>query len=78
MGWGSRKTNIEGGLPKKGAPWTFCKFKGEDLARKRVVIFLRGFDTSMHTLPVYPAYSCLRDRGERSVLCLYGCVMYQK
>ena len=42
MGWGSRKTNIEGGLPKKGAPWTFCKFKGGDLARKRVVIFLRG------------------------------------
>ena len=29
----SQKTNLEGGLPKRGA-WTNCRFKG-DLARKR-------------------------------------------
>ena len=36
-----KKTNIEGGLPKKGA-WTVCRFKGEDSARKRVVFFRGG------------------------------------
>ena len=33
---GSRKTNLEGELPKKGegGAWTFCQFKGEGLLRK--------------------------------------------
>ena len=30
----SRKTNMDRGLPKKGA-WTVCLFKGESLATKR-------------------------------------------
>ena len=34
------KSNVEGGLPKKGGAWTVCRFKGRegrgrDLARKR-------------------------------------------
>ena len=27
-GGGSPKTNIEGGIAKKGRAWTVCKFKG--------------------------------------------------
>ena len=44
---GSRKTNIEGGLPKKvgggGVAWTVCKFKrGQGLDKKEGVVFVRG------------------------------------
>ena len=42
---GSRKTNIEGGLPKKvgGGAWTVCKFKrGQGLDKKEGVVFVRG------------------------------------
>ena len=40
----SRKTNIEGGLPKTGGgTWTVYQFKrGEGLGKKRKVVFLRG------------------------------------
>ena len=38
---GSRKTNVEGGLPKKGALVSLPIYGG-DLARKRVVVFLQG------------------------------------
>ena len=41
----SRKTNIEGGLPKMGGggTWTVYQFKrGEGLGKKRKVVFLRG------------------------------------
>ena len=53
---GSRKTNIEGGLPKEvgGGAWTVCKFKrGQGLGKKEGVVFLRGkvvVDTPMHTM----------------------------
>ena len=39
-GGGSWKTNIWGGLPKKGGLGQFVDLRG-DLARKRVVVFLR-------------------------------------
>ena len=47
------KTDIEGGRGDclKRGTWTFCRFKGKGgLARKKGVVFLRGVDTSMHTM----------------------------
>ena len=41
-GGGSRKTNIEGGLPKNGGLGQFADLRGGGLARKRGVVFLRG------------------------------------
>ena len=77
MGWGSRKTNVEGGLPKKGAPWTFCKFKGGDLARKRVVIFLRGglIPQCTHCLYTQPTLVCeLAVNARFSVFMVVWCI----
>ena len=32
-----------GGLPKKGGPWTVCRFKGEGgLGKREGVVFLKG------------------------------------
>ena len=45
----SRKTNIEGGLPKKGGLGYFAYLRG-GLARKRGVVFLRGGWYPMHTM----------------------------
>ena len=52
---GSRKTNIEGGLPKKGRGLRqFADLRG-GLGKKEEVVFLRGVDTPMHTvLVVFP------------------------
>ena len=48
---GSRKTNIEGGLPKKGGLGQFYRYLRRGLARKRGEVFLRGeVDTPMHTM----------------------------
>ena len=52
---GSRKTSIEGGggLPNKGRGLgQFSDLRG-GMARKRRVVFLRGVDTPMHTMPKY-------------------------
>ena len=42
-----------GRIPKKWA-WTVCRFKGEGgggvLGKKEGVVFLRGVDTTMHTM----------------------------
>ena len=48
---GSRKTNIKGGLSKKGA-WTVSRFKGEELGKKEgvVVVFLRGQGVTHYVL----------------------------
>ena len=43
----SQKTNIQEGLPKKGAG-TVCRFK-RGLDKKEWVVF-RGVDTPMHTI----------------------------
>ena len=41
-----QKTDIEGGLPKKGGAWTFCRFKGgEGVWQERRVV-----DTPVHTM----------------------------
>ena len=37
----SQKTNIEGGLLKKG-PLAVCRFKGVGLGKKEGAVFLRG------------------------------------
>ena len=34
MGGCSRKTNIEGGLSKRGEGWTVCQFKAGGLGKK--------------------------------------------
>ena len=46
---GSRKTNIEGGLPKKEGLGQFVNFRRGGLARKRGDVF-EGGDTPMHTM----------------------------
>ena len=46
---GSRKTNVEGGLPKKGALVSLPIYGG-DLARKRGGGVWGGVDTPMHTM----------------------------
>ena len=48
-GGGVTKNQYIGGLPKKGV-WTICRFKGGGLAKKRVVVFLMGVNTPMHTM----------------------------
>ena len=53
MGRGSRKTNIEGRLPKKGGLGQFADLRGGGgLARKRGWFFFKGggVDTPMHTM----------------------------
>ena len=54
MGRGSRKTNLEGKLSKKGGLGQFADLRGGDLARKRGrFFFIRGgggVDTPMHTM----------------------------
>ena len=42
------KNNIYGGDCLKRRTWTVCRFKRR-LGEKKRVVFLRGFDTSMHT-----------------------------
>ena len=42
-------------MSKKRRAWTVCKFKrrgGGGLARKKRGVFLRGFDTPMHTMRI--------------------------
>ena len=41
-GGGSRKTNIEGKIPKKGGAWTVCKFKGGLGKKERGGVFEEG------------------------------------
>ena len=48
-GGNSRKTDIEGGLPKKEGLGQFADLRGT-LARKRGGLFLRGVDAPMHTI----------------------------
>ena len=48
-GGSSRKTDIEGGLPKKGGFGQFADLR-EGLGKKVEVVFLRGIDTPMHTM----------------------------
>ena len=48
-GGSSRKTDIEGGLPKKEGLGQFADLRGT-LARQRRVLFLRGVDAPMHTM----------------------------
>lgn len=38
------------GMPKKEGAWTFCRFKGGYLARKRELGFRGGVDTPMHSI----------------------------
>ena len=48
---GSQKTNIEGGLPKKGGFGQFVDLReGGGLGKKEGIVFLRGVDTSMHLM----------------------------
>ena len=51
LGRGSRKTNIEGGLPKKGGLGQFVDLRGT-LARKRGWCFWGGVDTPMRSMRV--------------------------
>ena len=58
-GGSSRKTDIEGGLPKKGGLGQFADLReggGGGLARKRKVVFLRGGDTPIHTMLKFYSY----------------------
>ena len=45
----TKKQYRGGDYLKKGA-WAVCRFKGEGLARKRGVLFLKGVDTPMRTM----------------------------
>ena len=42
LGWEFVKNWYREGLPKKGGAWIVSRFEGGSLARKRVVVFLRG------------------------------------
>ena len=57
--WVHWKTWFLGGLTKKqyrwgnclkSGAWTVCKFKEGGLSKNKGVVFLRGFDTLMHTM----------------------------
>ena len=57
MGWGggggrTRKTDIEGELPKKEELGQFANLRGGGggLGKKEGVVFLRGVDTAIHTM----------------------------
>ena len=45
-----RKTNVEGGIAKKGVLRQFCHFKEGAWQETGVVVFLRGVDTPKHTM----------------------------
>ena len=88
-GEGSQKINIEGGLRKNGEGGgglgEFANVKGGGAWQKKGWWCFSGeggrrgvVNTLMHTLLVYPAYSCLRACSECSVFCLYDFVMYRK
>ena len=49
---GSRKTNIEGRLPRKGGgAWTVCRYKrGRAWQERGGGFFQGGVDTPMHTM----------------------------
>ena len=55
-GRGHEKSIYREELFEKGEAWTVSKFKGEDLAKERGVVFLRRWvDTPMHTMYVKKA-----------------------
>ena len=43
------RSDIDGGLPKKGGTWAVCRFKG-GVAWQETVGVLKGVDTPMHTM----------------------------
>ena len=51
LGGGSRKTNIDGGLPKKET-WKVCRLKGAGGWRERGDGDFKGGDNTMHTMKV--------------------------